>query len=94
MLLSKHFQNAWETRRPEEFVVLIDLEIPPGADVVNPAEDAAFIKRIGAKRVVDDDASVADEYELKNAVTGTRFTFKQHPTYSVYYSRWILKKEE
>jgi len=49
------FQNAWESNRPDEFVEYIHLAIPPGADLENPIEDAAFMKKIGAKRCVDDD---------------------------------------
>jgi len=69
-----HLQNAWQTKRPEEMVESIHVEIPAGEDVNNPLEDVAFMEQIGAKQI-----SLANSpnsvYELRNAETGTRFTF-------------------
>jgi len=58
--------------------------------VGNPIEDAAFMTRIGAERRIADDGSV--EYELKNAVTGTRFTFKW--LQSDGHVRWSLERND
>ena len=70
--LFSHFQNAWQNERPEEFVEHIQLNIPSGADVENPIEDATFMEQIGAKII----SGTMSMFELRNAVTGTRFTFK------------------
>ena len=67
------FQYARQTMFPETMVGYIRLDIPPGDTLDNPAENAALIARIGAKRVGDEECT---EYELQNAVTGTRFTFE------------------
>ena len=64
-------QNAWQTEYPQEMIEYIQLMIPRGADVDNPIEDAALMARIGAKKICD----IATFFELKNAATGTRFTF-------------------
>jgi len=48
------------------------LAIPSGQDVENPIEDAAFMEQIDAKKI----CGIPNWFELKNAVTGTRFTFK------------------
>ena len=65
-------QNAWQNECPEEFVEYIYLDIPPCVDVENPLENAAFMTQIGAKKICD----FPNWFELKNAVTGTMFTFK------------------
>ena len=59
-------------------VELIYFEIPDGADVENPTEDAVFMAQIGAKRRFTIYPAANDHYykfELRNAKTGTRFTF-------------------
>ena len=64
-------QNACQNECPEAMVEFIHLAIPLEADVDNPLVDAAFMEQIGAKPICD----FPDWFELKNAVTGTRFTF-------------------
>ena len=65
-----HFPNAWQTKRPEEFIEEISLQIPRFEDVKNPFANKALMELIGAKRIY-----ATFYYELKNAATGTRFTF-------------------
>ena len=47
------------------------MTIPNGANVENPIEDTALMAKIGANKICD----FAHLFELKNAVTGTKFTF-------------------
>ena len=90
--MSSNSQNARETKRPEEMVRSIYLAIPSGSDVDDPIEDAALMARIGAKRI--EDSSRVDvvwtEYELKNATTAARFTFKRHKFIGG--SLWMLNR--
>ena len=88
-----HFQNARQTKRPEEMVKHIEFWFPPGANVVdNPLEDAAFMEQTGAKRISTAN-SLYNEYELKNAATGMTFTFVcRRDITSDYYTFWELKK--
>ena len=74
-----HLQNAWQNECPEEFVEFIYLVIPSDTHVDNPIEDAAFMARIGAKKICD----FSDWFELKNAVTVTRFTFTWNKIYGI-----------
>ena len=93
-----HSQNAWETKRPDEIVGDIFLAIPPGAETVDdPIKNAALIARIGAKRIGDDsgvNVVGGTKYELKNASTGTRFTFKRRKFYGNEYWHWQLRRED
>ena len=50
------------------------MTIPHSEDVDNLATDDALIKRIGAKKI----CGFPNSFELKNAATGTRFTFEWH----------------
>ena len=100
-VFSHLLQNAWETKYPEEFVEHINLAIPlrPGyySYVGNPLEDASLLKRIGAKRCTGTgttNTNACDEYELKNAVTGTRFTFEWSKGLVGGYSHWRLQRME
>jgi len=75
----------------------IYLAIPPGMDVDidNPIEDAALMAKVGAKRtcfpaLLDGMAL----FELKNAITGTRFTFWWQPRVSIGHARWILQRDD
>ena len=45
------------------------------ADAKKPLADAAFMAQIGAKLISEHPYSYS-EYELRNAETGTRFTFE------------------
>ena len=83
-----HFQNAWQTKFPEEFVEHIFFVIPPGADVDNPIEDAALMAKVGAKRIN------YIEFELENAVTGTPFRFNWNQSSGDHPSYWRLNKDE
>ena len=71
--MSTFSQNAKQTNRPEEFVEEILLGIPPNADVENPADDAAFMEKIGATLK---SPTSETKYEMQNAATGTMFTFE------------------
>ena len=74
-------------------VEYIQLDIPTDSNVENPIEDAAFMARIGAKKI----CSFPNFFELKNAVTGTRFTFMWNEIKdgsSVSYSVCALQREE
>ena len=86
-------QNAWQNECPEEMVEYIHLDIPSGVDVENPIEDAAFMARIGANKIF----CFINSFELKNEVTGTRFTFKWCKPIDdsgVSFSTCSLRKEE
>ena len=85
-----YYQNAWQTESPDEMVEFIDLDIPTGADVENPAEDTALMERISATKNPNTDGS-GDQYELKNVATLTRFTFEWSQI-NGRHSRWILDK--
>ena len=80
-------------------VDFICLAIPFGAEVENPAEDAALMERIGARQIGSTNRGDAagTEYELKNAATGTRFTFEwrkwRSHGFGVLKSHWRLTKE-
>ena len=58
-------------------VELIRFWIPTDADVENPIEDAAFMAHIGAEQIYISTSEIGTRSgcELKNAATGTRFTF-------------------
>ena len=74
-------------------VEYIQLEIPSGVDVDNPIEDAAFMAQIGAKKICE----IPNWFELKNTVTGTRFTIswgKIKTGSGVSYSLCSLRREE
>ena len=69
------------------------MEMSSGQDVDDPIEDAAFMKRIGAKRICE----FPNLFELKNAMTGTRFTFAWTENIvdsGVSYSNCTLRREE
>ena len=86
-------KNAWKSEYSESFVEYIQLDIPSGSEVDNPIEDSAFMERIGAKEICD----FANLFELKNAVTGTRFTFtwtKHIVDSNVSYSICSLRRKE
>ena len=70
------------------------MDIPPGMDVENPIEDNAFMAWISAKRIDKEanDKETGIEYELKNVVTGTRFTFKWDKTETEFW--WTLQRED
>ena len=71
----------------------IHLAIPLATDVENPFEDAAFMEKIGAKKI----CGFTNLFELKNAVTGTRFTFMWNNIKDgsgVSYSVCALQREE
>ena len=77
------------------------MEIPPGADVDDPAKDVAFMKQIGATQADDDDSVEYDpenwrpsgtEYVLTNAATGGRFRFKWTQDSGVFPSYWRLEE--
>ena len=78
----------------------INFEIPPGDDLDNPVDDPALMARIGAKRKIPShefhDELFGPKYELKNAVTGTRFTFAWQPERNGYDmnspSKWRLER--
>ena len=89
-----YFQNAWQTECPEEMVGVISMEIPPGMDVENPLEDAAFLEQIGAKRIDNVYGEPWIEYELKNVATGTQFTFMWAKIESEPESWWSLERED
>ena len=74
-----HFQNAWQTKHPEEFVKRIYLAIPAGTDADDPAKDAALMAQIGAKQIGWNDDNSVVMYTLINAATGTRFYFNWNP---------------
>jgi len=52
----------------------IKLKHPRHTDMDNPIEDAAFMARIGA--ILVREVLFGNAYQLKNAATGTRFTFE------------------
>ena len=61
-------------------------------DAKNPLEDAAFMAQIGAKLIGKSASCSYSEYELRNAATGTRFTFNWYPNLGGY-SLLRLEKE-
>ena len=69
-------QNAWQSKRPEEMVEYINFGFLTVVDAKNPLADAAFMAQIGAKLIRANDSRTYSEYELRNAATGTRFTFE------------------
>ena len=73
-------------------VEFISLVIPRSMGMDDPAQDAAFMDRIGAKSTVLDWVEVYAAYEIKNAVTGTRFTFAWHKCWDHLY--WTLSLSE
>jgi len=85
-----NFQNAWQNEYPKEFVEFIQLDIPTGSEVDNPIEDAALMARIGAKKI----CGFTNWFELKNAVTGTRFTFEWGKYDDVLKSNFTLQRNE
>ena len=85
-----HFQNARQTKCPEEFVDSIHLEIPTGAAMDNPATDAVLLERIGARRI--NHTAAWASYELTNAATGTWFTFDWLERGSLWF--WALRRGE
>ena len=59
-------------------------------DAKNPLADAAFMAQIGAKKLISEANDTNSEYELRNAATGTRFTFYwRWDRYPI----WRLKKK-
>ena len=86
-----NFQNAWQNECPEEYVDYIDLYIPPGSDVDDPIEDDAFMARIGAKEI----CGFTHLFEMKNTVTGMRFTLRWNKNIEgVSFSNFSLRREE
>jgi len=84
-------QNAWQNECPEKIVEYIQLEIPLiNADVDSPIKDTAFLKRIGATEI----CGFPNVFELKNAVTGTRFTFERYKYADVPKSKFVLRRNE
>ena len=63
-------------------------------DAKNPLADAAFMAQIGAKLISEENAFYTQSiYELRNAATGTRFTFTWFCTLGGSgYSFWRLRK--
>ena len=93
--LFSHLQNAWQTSRPEEMVDNIWLEIPCIADVDNPADDAAFMKQIGA--TPRNHYSGDEKFELKNVMKDTLFVFAWHQANSSNmndHSEWTLERKK
>ena len=94
--LSKYTQNAWQTKRPEEMVGCIHyVTWADVAAVDNPLADAVFMAQIGAKKLISEanDSHNYSEYELRNAATGTRFTFSWYTNFvDGSYSFWHLRK--
>ena len=89
----QHFQNAHQTKRPEEFVDYISLAIPLGADMDDPAKDAVLMTKIGATQINGHrNRSSEIEYAMRNAATETRFTFKRLQLTRG--SHWILRREK
>ena len=71
-------------------VEYFDLDIPFGHDVENPIEDVTFMTQIGAKKI----CGFAYLFDLKNSLTGTRFTFGWHKYIAASYSICTLRREE
>ena len=71
-------------------VEYIDLEIPLSADLDNPIEDADFMAKIGTKKV----CGFPNWFKLKNAVTGTRFTFQWYRYDYAPKSKFTLRRHE
>ena len=72
----------------------ISLTIPPGVNVENPAEDVVFMAEIGAKRTggMLKYSHGYLPFELKNAETGTTFTFAWQPSFGGGHSSWTLNR--
>ena len=85
-----YFQNTWQTECPEEMVEYIRLDIPLEADVENPTEDDALMARIEAKKI----CGFTNWFELKNAVTGTRFMFGWDKNADVPKSNFTLRRNQ
>ena len=90
----KYTQNARQTKRPEEMVdnIHFDFLIGDVDDAKNPLADAAFMAQIGATLIRENASHSYSEYELRNAATGTRFTFTWSCVF-LNYSYWRLWKE-
>ena len=81
--MNLNYQNARQTERPREMVENIGVGIPSFIYVENPTEDGAFMARIGAKLI---HTIGGPEYEMTNAVSGTRFAFQWYPEVGLFYS--------